>query len=649
MSNSNESSEENSGSDSDPVIEEIPVYLNQLNESKIILCQYPLKRSTDSDPFHLDIQKNSRRQSKFEFAPPRVEMHFVPESNDFVISTHLFSTKVGETYSVQGEEKMKQTTEDSKDVSVDIKEGDEENEEENGPDSYKIEQVSRKINTHQRFAFGLFKNEEFHLTPIDTILQFVPDFSDLDPENKTKKKEQKKEEEANNIEEVQINYSRVSRTNQMLLNQPKGSSGALGLYRSARGVPIEWKKLNFTFEPKMRNKFLKKLQYNKNDPKNEQTMSRSMDNLQYIRALNPIEQKDKIFRVHKLSRISEKYLRPLDLKGKVQSILINSRILHFKTLFAIISSVLKIDKQSKSKQDKLKREILKISQQQINIIRGCFVIKSELLKIDLKLKHARNMILSMFDRALKPGHLSITAISKEIGLNKHEIISLIKDFAEVFSEDTIKLIIGDDDAFPKNYPSRYEFKKKKFQNTVSISKNFLSQNFHSRQLDAQQSKNTLINFSTPFKGKTVNEQIKIFYTKIFKQSSLILYDEIKVMNKTRILSTNKNNLLKTNPNQAKLQIQQFFKKNTLRVGDYIVLKKLNNKDDQMRLFCIQMLKKKKKIRKNVLSQEYEKKYGNGSFDPQTFKRVMRDIGIQSGGMWSIGIQKNKKNFKKKIN
>jgi DNA-directed RNA polymerase-3 subunit RPC5 len=331
------------------IIQEIDVFLNS-NYKKLALFQYPLRPSYRTYNYHECELKMKVNQNKFE-------MNFnIHENSNYFDMDEFISQQI----------------------------------------EYKKESLSSlNVLLKTNYTIGVFRNGELHITPIQKVIQFRPNFYHID-DSENKKKSLKKEEkileepmlaeimEENNNENPNNNENNQNLQPLTVHFKKKESLKAIAARKKSEQKQMEeeepWIQFNYFVNdsPDSIIEF-EKLFCNLYESIHENFIQKE----QYLNQLFPFPPES--FSIEESKVISKNSLKRLPLDKQILTLLLSANVMHFHKICELVT----LTPNSRGEE-----EILETITKIAVYVRGCWVIKSEFC-CESKIRTSRDYLLSL--------------------------------------------------------------------------------------------------------------------------------------------------------------------------------------------------------------------------------------------------------------
>ncbi|EGG20447.1 RNA polymerase III subunit [Cavenderia fasciculata] len=302
----------------DYVVQEVPVYLNQQLSDNLFLFQYPLRQPwRPYDMTQLDSIRIKPRQQ-------RVEMDF---------NMDLTNENYNENADVKTEKYTLGST-----------------------------TVSHRAN----YAVGIFRNDEFHITPLQSIIQLRPSFGTVDNMWESEKEAKKKEKQDMGIEDEEEDGEQQP-TSYRKPNAAKTAAAQPTNQLKKMEDEEEWINLELVGDKNDEDtiKHIDKLVCQKREK-----IKLDLNEHQYVDILCPRTVETWVPKaIHNKEIVSLEAIHQMDWKAQVKQILLNGHIIAFSKLFQLLKLPLG--------QNIMEYDVAEEVQSLAHLIRGRWVVKSE--------------------------------------------------------------------------------------------------------------------------------------------------------------------------------------------------------------------------------------------------------------------------------
>ncbi|KAK7112961.1 DNA-directed RNA polymerase III subunit RPC5-like [Littorina saxatilis] len=328
----------------DPVVHEVDVYLSKSLASNLYVLQYPLR------PEYMSYEHVDHTKARVKPKHKMVELELGLNTK-----SQNYSESKGEQIAVNVEGGNRLMEEESYFASGMM-------------DKQVLRSVPCPADTH-KYAIGILKNDELHVTPVNAMVQMRPVFDYLDKADNREKKEtaakeaggDSSQEEDEDVQQVTVKFARPES------EEAKARRMASYEYVQRRREEEHWHTLTYhgsddTSHVEAEYQLLYGAQAG------DRHMQFHSDANQYLSTLLPKPDTDEQVKVHTPNSIlSRQQLKLMPLSDAVRALLTNVKVVQFSKLMELLPEG--TDPQA----------ALRSLQQVAVMVQGCWVVKSEVL------------------------------------------------------------------------------------------------------------------------------------------------------------------------------------------------------------------------------------------------------------------------------
>ncbi|KAJ5070645.1 DNA-directed RNA polymerases iii 80 kda polypeptide RNA polymerase iii subunit 5 [Anaeramoeba ignava] len=586
----------------DPITHEIPIYLNHQEDYGLYLFQFPMRSQKRGSPFNV----------------PSFQLSMNPKTYNFTF----------ETGKNEEENQKEKSSENQIGISLEKdkdKNKDEEMilESENQPKKENFKQISKEVPHQTKYFLGYFFDGEIHLNNVISTAQFFPDFSDLEDlldttdTQKSSGKDRDKEdanqdpqddENEGDNEDDKLNQDENDPKKK---NQNKFKDINAQYYRSSKGIHSTMNTeqenpdipLHVVEDPSEKKEFFEKL-FVKNE---DHEIKSSLTTLQYMRMLNPKHKKfapesqgADLLDSQSLDSpaVSEK-LRLMTGEKQCVWILKREKIVTFSEMIKYATNA-------------TEEELLRYLNRYGVLINGCWVVRSELLPIRVKLAHYRNFLLDLLN--ISGGSISRQVFVNKTRLSPLETIELFRGLVVLRKGDVLKMIKPTDKDFLLNHKKIAKMEQEKWNKIIEKSKEFINQTT-TYSLDSSQSKENEKNQKNQKNQKIQKIQKNGKGEKINQNDPLDSDNDNPLQDLDLVQNDNSDEKVKRARSKSKNESK-------------------HQAESQFKSFVVDLFKSKHRLKKQEILKNYEQKFQHKISDGQ-YKKVMKEIAKSEGTFWIL--------------
>ncbi|XP_029649513.2 DNA-directed RNA polymerase III subunit RPC5 [Octopus sinensis] len=327
--------------EADPVVHEVDVYLSKSLAENLYLLQYLVR------PSHLTYEDIKPLSVKVKPTQKEIEIQLPvnTKSNNYAFSK-------GEQMALMVDGRYKPSEQNFFDSNV--------------MDKTILASGPSSVSTH-RYAVGIYKDNEFHLTPLYAMAQVRPSFSYMDRADAKQKLnikqseggESSQEEEEEEAKPVRLKFARHETV------EAKARRMASYDYYQKKRDEEQWVDLRYHSRDDDRSLAERNMLF---ATKNHDISEFNIPPWEYLEKLMPPvteEEEEKPALPSNILSLSQ--LRTMPLQDQVKALLINAKVIRFRQLLALLP------------QGTDSTAVIRCLQQVAVLVQGCWVVKSEIL------------------------------------------------------------------------------------------------------------------------------------------------------------------------------------------------------------------------------------------------------------------------------
>ncbi|GAB1607650.1 DNA-directed RNA polymerase III subunit RPC5-like [Argonauta hians] len=327
--------------DDDPVVHEVDVYLSKSLAENLYLLQYLVR------PSHLTYEDVDPLSVKVKPTQKEIEIHLPVNTKS---SNYAFSK--GEQMALMVDGRYKPSDQNFFDSNV--------------MDKTVLASGPSTVSPH-RYAVGIYKDNEFHLTPLYAMAQVRPSFTYMDRADaklkqnlkQTEGGESSQEEEEEEAKPVRLKFARHETV------EAKARRMASYDYYQSRREEEQWVEVTYHSLHDDKSQSERNLLFASKDNEISEFNIPPWDYLEKL--MPPVTEEEEEKPALPSNILSLSQLRTMPLQEQVKALLTNAKVIRFRQLLALLP------------QGTDSTAVIRCLQQVAVLVQGCWVVKSEIL------------------------------------------------------------------------------------------------------------------------------------------------------------------------------------------------------------------------------------------------------------------------------